>query len=206
MVFFPLGGTGSAKTELLQGLQEIARRIAKENPPHSISMGVSEAMASLDLFPSAYRNAMHSLELWRALHPGQTAYVVCHDDLGLFRILPSPESMEHLKRLCQDLLWPLLAADKNGALVDTLRVYLECERNIRRTARALGIHDNTNKAALQAIGVTKRFGQILASDQVDFELRQGEIHALLGENRAYLPTGLRRDLPPWQPRADPFPA
>src|SRR5512143_1551651 len=33
-------------------------------------------------------------------------------------------------------------------------------------------------------GVTKRFPGVLANDHVDFELRQGEIHALLGENGA----------------------
>jgi ABC-type sugar transport system ATPase subunit len=33
-------------------------------------------------------------------------------------------------------------------------------------------------------GVTKRFAAITALDQVDFELRRGEIHALLGENGA----------------------
>src|SRR6185312_15090126 len=33
-------------------------------------------------------------------------------------------------------------------------------------------------------GVTKRFGGVLALDEVDFDLRAGEIHALLGENGA----------------------
>jgi general nucleoside transport system ATP-binding protein len=33
-------------------------------------------------------------------------------------------------------------------------------------------------------GIVKRFPGVLASDQVDFELRRGEIHALLGENGA----------------------
>lgn len=33
-------------------------------------------------------------------------------------------------------------------------------------------------------GVTKRFPGVLANDHVDFQLRQGEIHALLGENGA----------------------
>ena len=37
---------------------------------------------------------------------------------------------------------------------------------------------------LSVRGVTKRFGGITALDHVDFDLRPGEIHALLGENGA----------------------
>ena len=37
---------------------------------------------------------------------------------------------------------------------------------------------------LQAKGVSKKFPGVLANDQVNFELREGEIHALLGENGA----------------------
>jgi len=38
--------------------------------------------------------------------------------------------------------------------------------------------------ALEMRGVTKRFPGVLANDNVHFELRKGEIHALLGENGA----------------------
>jgi simple sugar transport system ATP-binding protein len=37
---------------------------------------------------------------------------------------------------------------------------------------------------LEARGITKRFPGVLANDQVDFDLREGEVHALLGENGA----------------------
>ncbi len=39
-------------------------------------------------------------------------------------------------------------------------------------------------SALQATGITKRFPGVLANDHVDFDLRYGEIHGLLGENGA----------------------
>jgi len=43
----------------------------------------------------------------------------------------------------------------------------------------------TNKPKLLSFhGVTRRFGAVTALDNVDFDLQQGEIHALLGENGA----------------------
>lgn len=37
---------------------------------------------------------------------------------------------------------------------------------------------------LETIGLTKRFGSVVANDGIDFNLRRGEIHCLLGENGA----------------------
>jgi general nucleoside transport system ATP-binding protein len=38
--------------------------------------------------------------------------------------------------------------------------------------------------ALELSGITKRFGPVVANDRIDFDLRPGEVHALLGENGA----------------------
>ena len=38
--------------------------------------------------------------------------------------------------------------------------------------------------AVELRGITKRFPGVIANDSVDLELREGEIHTLLGENGA----------------------
>ena len=38
--------------------------------------------------------------------------------------------------------------------------------------------------ALQMVGISKQFPGVLANDNIDFELKSGEVHGVLGENGA----------------------
>lgn len=54
----------------------------------------------------------------------------------------------------------------------------------RGGAETLGGAKETDGYAVEMTGIAKRFGTVLAADGVDFAVRKGEIHALLGENGA----------------------
>jgi ABC-type uncharacterized transport system ATPase subunit len=49
----------------------------------------------------------------------------------------------------------------------------------------------TDAPALELRGITKRFGPLVANDGIDFDVRRGEVHALLGENGAGKTTVMR---------------
>ena len=41
-----------------------------------------------------------------------------------------------------------------------------------------------SKSILSLKGITKRFGQVVANNTIDLDIRAGRIHAILGENGA----------------------
>jgi len=58
-----------------------------------------------------------------------------------------------------------------------------------------------NKVVLEAKGITKKFPGVLANDNINFDLRKGEIHALLGENGAGKSTLIKLLAGELEPRA-----
>ncbi|MGQ9700487.1 MAG: hypothetical protein ACUVQS_05465 [Candidatus Bipolaricaulaceae bacterium] len=92
IAFFPVTG-GIDRHSLTQALREVCQRVARENSPHSVSMGVSEVFTELRLFPSAHQNALRSLEFGRVLQGNAKGIAVHHDDLGLFQLFDTASSL-----------------------------------------------------------------------------------------------------------------
>jgi simple sugar transport system ATP-binding protein len=52
--------------------------------------------------------------------------------------------------------------------------------DLERKEKALS--DADSRPVVSAVGICKRFSNVVANDEVDFEIYSGEVHALLGEN------------------------
>lgn len=154
VAFVPLGKKGGVeRSGLVEPLRRLCARIASENKPYSVSIGVSRVAETLDGFRQAYGDARHSLEVGRALSGGEGCHVQHFEDLGLYRFVPAVESAGTLRAFCEDALRPLLERDRRGSasLVETLRVFLAKNQNHAETARALGVHYNTLRYRLARI-------------------------------------------------------
>jgi len=150
VIFLPLQ---QHKSWLIQELSQVCQRIAAENDPYTVSMGISSATTELTKFRRAYDCARQSLQMGRAFQANARGVVTHYEDLGILRFFSLAEPPGSIEQFCQDTLGGLLAYDRqNGTeLLKTLRVFLERNQNSAQAAKALNIHYNTLRYRLDGI-------------------------------------------------------
>lgn len=152
VIFFPLRTGDDPKHAVGRELEQICERVAAENAPYTVSMGISSASNNLEDFRAGYDAARQCLQIGR-IFQGQRPAITHYTDLGIFRIVSHAESPASIERFTHDTIGAVLAYDKqNGTeLTETLRVFLEQNQNLAQAAKALNIHYNTLRYRLDRI-------------------------------------------------------
>lgn len=95
-------------------------------------------------------------------HKSNTENVLHYDDLGLYRILCFDGIQTELAKFCSDTISPIVEYDKlnNTELIKTLKIYFECNGNMKKMSKEMFMHYNT---------IVYRIGKIRDIIGVDFE-------------------------------------
>jgi sugar diacid utilization regulator len=144
-----------------------AVELAGANLPTGTVMAISTICRSATDYPRAYGAVQQVVRCAIAFSPDSDTCVFTADELGAALLVLSVTDPEKATRFADETLG-CLVADGSGDLVPTLRVFFETGRNIRASAAALGIHENTVRYRLASI--EKLSGLAVASD-ADAQLR-----------------------------------
>jgi DNA-binding PucR family transcriptional regulator len=135
----------------------------------AVRSGVEEALATLGCagvataavstrctepaqFERAYSEARQVMSCVKTFSGVDGPRVLTADDLGPGRLFLAASNRAEADRFAGDALGPLLGAgDGMRDLLHTLRVFFDCSRSVRRSALALGIHENTIRYRLARI-------------------------------------------------------
>jgi sugar diacid utilization regulator len=112
---------------------------------------VSKVARRIEDYAEAHRELRALLEAARMLSDGRPR-VLLATELGVLRLVVTGSGGES-RQFADELLGPLMRydAETSSELLPTLRGYLECGAQVRATARALAVHENTIRYRLARI-------------------------------------------------------
>lgn len=131
-----------------------------EDAPSTVT--VSAPCTELADYPSALRDADEARRCLDAVAPDRTGpTVVCAEELGPVHMLLAGSSPDGVERFIQRALGPLLA-QRARLYLDTVRMLVTHSWNVRATAVALGVHENTIRYRLTRL--QEQFGLDFLTD------------------------------------------
>lgn len=112
---------------------------------------VSKVARRIEDYAEAHRELRALLEATRVLADGRPR-VVLATELGVLRLVVAGSGADS-RQFAEELLGSLMRYDEEtqSELLPTLRCYLECGAQVRATARALAVHENTVRYRLTRI-------------------------------------------------------
>jgi sugar diacid utilization regulator len=113
---------------------------------------MSASCASLVDFPRAYREAQQVLACLTTVADLGRTRTLTADDLGPARLLLASTNRHDAQRFSQNALGVLLSEDVGMVdLLETLYVFFDCSRSVRRSAQVLALHENTIRYRLARV-------------------------------------------------------
>jgi sugar diacid utilization regulator len=145
----PDGPEPDAVRQVRQAVEQVLDEIASEVPLQGAA--ISPVLRRVEDYPRAHRELRSLLEATLVITADRPR-VVLAGELGIMRLVLAGTSAES-RQFAQDLLGPLMAHDTEtqSELLNTLRSYLECGAQVRATARALSVHENTVRYRLSRV-------------------------------------------------------
>jgi sugar diacid utilization regulator/GAF domain-containing protein len=114
---------------------------------------VSTRCRTVPDYVKGYAECRQVLSVAKRLSSPEGRTVLTADDLGPGRLFLASSNRTEAEQFSQDALGPLLAMEDGGetGLVGTLASFFACGRSVRRSAQALGVHENTIRYRLGRI-------------------------------------------------------
>ncbi|OHW62716.1 purine catabolism regulatory protein [Andreesenia angusta] len=157
VLIFPLDEKSTAEKGLEQifnGLEEFESRFKKKEASADFVFGVSDIPDRITNIRRNYERAVQSVKMGCIIYPDRKR--ISYSELGLFAWMDVKEDELDIMLKSIDRL---IESDTDGELLDTLRVYLECQMNYSLTSKKIFVHINT---------VRKRVARI--SELISFDL------------------------------------
>ena len=151
IALFPAGEPEGGSPETLPGvLRALLQSLQDQIGPLRWSAGISHVNATHHL-ARAYEQAEQALVQGdKKSGPGR---IQLYDDTGLYRLFSHAVLQDDIRRYVSEWLDPLLAYDRSHQtkLIETLRIFLDCNGNYRETSRMLRLHHNTVRYRISLI-------------------------------------------------------
>jgi purine catabolism regulator len=160
--------------------------LRKQNSP-KLFIGAGKLIESLTEIHKSYSTAKETVRIQHNLTKKEIYYF--YEDLHLYRLISQINKHIDLQELVKEYLHPVLQYDQkyNGKLLETLKIYLECNGSKQETSNRLFIVRQTLYHRLQ------KLENLLGTDFMDHEKRVA-IEFMILSNDYLAPTQPKRDL------------
>jgi sugar diacid utilization regulator/GAF domain-containing protein len=113
---------------------------------------LSACCSGAPAYTRAYAETRQVLNCLTKIADPTDSSVLTADDLGPGRLLLASTNREEALRFSRDALGPILSNERGMLdLLDTLFVFFDCSRSVRRSAQVLSMHENTIRYRLARV-------------------------------------------------------